>query len=129
MKTIKLNDGTVFTHTKAMGAYGERLVADLLPGAINLNFKYDQKLPYDLLWRDIKIDVKFSTQISKRGRALINTKSIDSKIGMLLIMIAYSNGLNYCWIRRHGDAGNTCLPLNTAFLLEELEPRLNEYLQ
>ena len=80
-----------------IGKVGEKIVRDLLPKSIWLNELWEKCQSWDLEWRGLKIDVKTTTNKSKRGKAFkFGSQILDKNVVYVFVGI---DGLkNYFWI-------------------------------
>lgn len=89
------------TGSKAIGAHGERTVAALLPGAINLNEAGDVRKPYDIDWDGIKIDVKATTLVGEVCSFTISPSKVHT--GTLLVFVALGATQNHFWVDAYSN--------------------------
>lgn len=88
--------------TYDIGRKGEELIAEILPGAIDINKNKGMALPYDVLWNDLRIDVKTTLQTDNQT-ATFSIKPGQINTGILLVMVAITDERNYYWVAQYKD--------------------------
>lgn len=85
---------------RRIGYAGELLVASVLPGAEHANDITDTKLPYDLIWQGIKIDVKTTTIGIGSLKSAFNFNVIANHEhqDVILVLVALLVDERYFWV-------------------------------
>jgi hypothetical protein len=93
LNVVKIN-------TKAISRKGELLVFGILPKAEWLNIDKESFEHYDIIWEDIKIDVKTTMQPVASSTKAFQFYDFSSKKGsdVILVLVAIYGGKEMFWI-------------------------------
>lgn len=108
---------------RELGRLGETIVTSLLPDSIDVNENGETHLPYDILWNNIKIDVK--TRRSKNEFIDCQVKANTLNQGVILVFLLIKDDRYYFWVDRYADKlssrRHTSNSVNSFELISEIE--------
>jgi hypothetical protein len=83
---MELNhDNKDFTVRVGIGRYGEKIALSLLKGSKDMNKRTVRK-PYDILWRDMRVEVKTSLPRRRINEYTFNTKGNECDLFMFICL-------------------------------------------
>lgn len=82
---------------------GEELVANLLPESNWVNRERESYLPYDIIWKDTKIDVKTTFQYSPGCTNAHAFRAPTRREDITIVMVAMIDGMGkpLFWVENH----------------------------
>lgn len=109
-------------NNQRIGFKAEMAVASILPGAVLLNEEKDQHQPYDLVWNDVKIDVKGTENVigvHKRGCTFTANLS-EAHTGVTIVFIAMLADKYYYWVEQYRNGIKLYRSLDTALNADDV---------
>ena len=106
------------------GRYTEQYVHEHLPGSLMLNEHGERKLPFDIEWNGIRIDVKSNFRItSDLGRCSFSVKKDKKLNGTIYVYVGVDSEANqkYLWVSKMSRKMRTSFHLADA-ITEHLLP-------
>lgn len=109
--------------THDIGRIGENIVLNLLEGSTRITGE-----PYDILWDDIRIDVKTTKNISKGGQVNFNVPGNDKRHnGILLVYVYIGEAEPIMFVDRYRVGKQTAFYLDEAIPINNIKNILIEW--
>src|ERR1035437_8519759 len=103
------------------GFKGELLIHELLEGSIFPNQHKESRLPYDIEWQGIKIDVKTTAHTLKttKNGCSFTVNATKHHADIVLVFVALLDK-NYFWVSKYAKKINPYKKLTNALTAEQL---------
>lgn len=85
----------------AFGKVGEARVSKILPGSKHVNASKQSVLPYDILWNNIKIDVKHTENVADGVAVFAIKKGSIRHNGIIVVCTAIIDGEECFWVDQY----------------------------